>query len=445
MKRVMLIQPTFKFKYLDVPLGLLYIGTYLKEHGVEVSLYTGRLKDLKKEFKKRQPDIIGLYATTLHIQTVRRYIRHIRNLRPTAEILIGGPHPSISPDFFLDTADGIIIGEAEESFLEYVRQSDKKKPDFSKVEGLSYKKDGIIKRNKKTAFSDLSKIPLPDFSMIDMRSHIRQWPYFDYKWGVRGISLVTSRGCPFDCSYCQPITRNMFGRKIRQHSVSQVVKKMQEAKQRYDINSFFFHDDTFTWNKTWVKEFCDTLKKKNMDIDWICNTRIDMVDADLLKKMAAAGCQEIRFGIESVNQKALVFYNKRITLDKIRSSIRLAKKAGLKTFGFFMIGAPMETEKDIRKTIDFAIHSKLDFARFSILVNMPGTHMSEKLGEQYLSPDGFDYIKDSRNNLSPLPFRKLERIRKQAHLRFYFHPKRLPRTVKSLLSPRGLLAKLERF
>jgi anaerobic magnesium-protoporphyrin IX monomethyl ester cyclase len=445
--RVLLIQPAYKLKYADVPLGLLYLATYLKSRNLDVRIFMGKPELLIPAIKKFRPQLVGLYATTLHYPAAKTYLKKIKNESREIITFVGGPHPSLEPERVIanPNVDGIIIGEGEESFYAFIAEHNRKKSDWNKLDGIYLKtKNGIVQRPK-TRFSDLQKIPMPDYSLIDMEKQVKYWPYLDYEFNVVGTSLITSRGCPFSCTYCQPIPRVMFGSSIRRHSVQQVLSKMDELNKMYGINAFFFHDDTFITDKKWVSEFCLALIKGRRNYRWVCNTRVDTISEDIVSLMAKANCKEIRLGIESVNPSVLKFYKKNTPVEMIDKSIGIIKKHGIRVFGFFMIGAPFETKSMIRKTLDYAVNSQLDFARFSILVTMPGTDLSRELSCCYRNESGFDYIKGSQNNCSQIKYSYLVFMRRLSYLRFYFNAKRLITTLISLRSRRGLMAKLERF
>lgn len=445
-KRVLLIQPEYKFKYLDIPIGLLYLASHLQRNAINVKIYDKGIGNLKSAINKFKPQIIGLYATVLHAKIIEKYIKIIKEINPNILIFLGGPYPSIFYDKLIKNprVDGIIIGEGEDSFLKVIKEFNNNSSNFKDIEGLVLKHKGNVITNLKHSFIDLSKLPLPDYRLLDMKSYIKKWPYFDYLNNIKGTSIITSRGCPFNCSYCQPYSKNMFGLKTRRHNAKDVVEKMHELNKLYQINSFFFHDDTFITNKEWVKEFCTLLIKSKSNYKWICNTRIETISSDIIKLMTKANCKEIRLGIETINPKVQKFYNKIIPIKDIHSAISIIKKEGIKVFGFFIIGAPMESRNDILKTINFAVRSNLNITRFSILVNMPGTYLSDHIKTKS-SFEGFDYIKNSKNNCSNIPYKELVRIRRIAYILFYFHPKRILSTLHSLLSLRSIMAKLERF
>lgn len=228
---------------------------------------------------------------------------------------------------------------------------------------------------------------------------------------------------------------------------------MSYLKDRYKIEGIFFHDDTFTVNRNWVMEFCDLVEDKNIRLLWGCNTRANTVDEELLKRMYEVGLRNVHLGIESGSQEILNdVYHKGITLDEVRRVVDISNRLRISVLGFFMLGAPGESEEEINKTIRFATSLKLKEATFSITTPIPGTYLYDMVKKRGLriSDDfsDFDYYSKRAFSGDNLILSRLKAIQKKALFSFYMHPFRWGYIARHLISPNGvkrLMRKVRRF
>jgi len=235
----------------------------------------------------------------------------------------------------------------------------------------------------------------------------------------------------------------MFGQDLRFRSPDNVIEEIRLLKDQYGIDSIFFHDDTFTINHAWVKEFCSQLDKSRLNILWGCNSRIDTVNEEILKIMYETGLRNIHFGIESASQRILdSIYNKQIKLEKITDVISLTNTIGISAMGFFMLGAPSETTQEINSTIAFARSLKLREASFSLTTPLAGTYLFQSLlkGGMFTMDkhyDNFNYY--SKYTIKGgISCRQIKFLQLKAFLLFYLHPFRLKYIARHLLNPRGI-------
>jgi radical SAM superfamily enzyme YgiQ (UPF0313 family) len=242
--------------------------------------------------------------------------------------------------------------------------------------------------------------------------------------------MVTSRGCPFTCTFCFD-AKGLF----RQRSVANVMAEIRELKDRYKIREIAFWDDILTMNKAWTYEFCNEMEKE--DIVWSCYTRLDLVDEPLLSAMKKAGCWNIFFGIESGSDDLLKNITKKMTVAQMEEKVKIVKKIGIEIRGSFMIGLPGETPELARKTIDLAIRMDPDYAQFSITTPYPGTQLWDNF-------DKFGTLdKDFRNYHGWMPVfvpygyksrEELLEIHKEAFRRFYMRPKYIAKRISKIRS-----------
>ncbi|MBD3204149.1 radical SAM protein [Candidatus Woesearchaeota archaeon] len=452
-KKVCLIYPRFHYPSGDPPLGILYVAAYLKKEINDLDLrfidttFNPTLNFVIKRLEEFRPGIVGIYMDTLMYKNAIRIAAIAKKF--SAEVVVGGPHPTILPDSVIRNKfiDAIIQGEAEQSFTEYVREFYKNKR-FEKIPGLWYKNNHkIIKNNTRKNLIDLDSLPLPDLGLLDMNRYINNWFHFGYMNNIRGTSIIGSRGCTFNCSYCQPTLIKMFGNKIRRRSSRNMIAELKSLRQEYNINAFHLQDDTSTSDREWILDFSKKLIQSKLNFSWSCNSRADTLSIEMVKWMKRSGLKEIRIGIESISPRIRNdLYSKNLSLAQINKSINLIKKNDLMAFGYFMLGAPGETEQEIKDTIKFASSSRLDVATFSIATPIPGTLLYQKIfnNQDMNEFNDFNYYKVTRN-FSSIPRIRLKYYKKLAYLRFYLHPKRIKNSLIEIHHIRKILNKLKRF
>ncbi|MBU2473112.1 B12-binding domain-containing radical SAM protein, partial [Patescibacteria group bacterium] len=283
-------------------------------------------------------------------------------------IVLGGPHVHLFPKetINLDNIDFIIKGEGELPFFNLLEALEKQK-ELSNINGLVYKKNGQVINNPVGDFIDnLDEIPFPDRELLPIEK-------YNSLLGCNRIvtTMFTSRGCPFQCSFCD---RPHLGKKFRARSAQNVVDEMEECL-KLGIEEILVYDDTFTVDRQRVFDICDEIIKRGLKFIWDIRARVDTVDKKVLEKLKQAGCQRIHFGVEAGTEKILKVLNKGIHLEQIERAFDLAKKTDIETLAYFMIGAPTETKEDINKTIEFAKKIKPDYAHITILTPYPATEI----------------------------------------------------------------------
>jgi radical SAM superfamily enzyme YgiQ (UPF0313 family) len=238
---------------------------------------------------------------------------------------------------------------------------------------------------------------------------------------------MSSRGCPFRCSFCF----RLLGEQVRFRSLESVMQEMKRDRDVFGARQFFFQDETFTVDRERTVQFCEAVLRSGLrrDTDWICETRVDAVDRELLLRMKDAGCTLINYGVESGSQDILDKSRKKITLEQIRQALAYTKELKIRTFTNFIIGNPYDTPRTIKQTIQLALELDSDFASFTILTPFPGTETREMArnrvgGLRLMSEDWRDYSNQFGNalELEAVPRTMLERFQRQAYFRFYVRP-----------------------
>ncbi len=404
------------------PLGLGYLAAALRERGFKVQIIDDLVEKLSFEKlvgRLKNSEIVGITSTTATFNSALRYAKMIKE-RLGAFVIMGGVHVTFRPFDALrhNFVDAVCVGEGEETIVEVAERVEAGKS-LDGVEGVIYRDNGEIVDNGPRGFiEDLDSLPFPAFDLMPLEKYsllgqkLEQFP------------MITSRGCPFACRYCS--SSLFLGRRFRARSAKNVVDEMEWLVEDFGAKHIGFGDDTFTLNRKRVFEICDEIKKRGLDVEWSCSSRVDTINEEMLRKMREAGCSVIYYGVESANKEILnKYYRKRIKLDAVKRAIEITKKVGIETVCSFIIGAPHETKKDMKETLKFAIKLNPDYAQFSILTPYPGTEIYEEAKEKGLIlTENFDEYtagKPVLKNIYMTP-EEISKLLKHCYLRFYLRP-----------------------
>jgi len=476
--KIVLINPPLKSKqrlYKELaevkvnypPLGLCYLGAVLREKGYQVKILDLQIeKEHVKSVLLENPDFIGITATTVAIKNAAQLAKQLKK-KTKALIILGGPHITAVPIKTMKLFpqfDVGIVGEGERTMVELLNCMAKlpnTQPfnhrtieSLKNIPGLVFRQPPqpeagpplaeTANRQPSTAnrqpttiltpprppILNLDSLPLPAFDLLPDFSHYggSQFIEFDERATFR---LVTSRGCPFHCRFCD---KSIFGKMFRANSPAYVMRMVKTLYHHYNIRHIYFSDDTFTLNKKRVFEICQLLQKEGLDLTWDCNSRVDTVNLSLLKAMKKAGCTYIAYGIESGSQKILKILGKGITLNQIRKTCQDTVKANIKIRGNFIMGNPGETKETIKQTNKFAKSLPLYTFKMSFFTPFPNT-------ELYNEIDKWGKYKEDWSKLSKyspvfvprhLTKEELEKYYKSLYFSFYFRPKIVVQYLKGL-------------
>lgn len=365
-----------KHRGFNPPLGLLYLASSIKENtdfDVEV-LDTQPSKwtypQLEDHLKGKVFDAVGITCMTFTLIDAYKTARLIKKIMPEAKVVLGGTHIHLFPSetINLEGVDFAFMGESEFSFVEFLKNLNVL-PNKDKIPGLIYKEiDGKIIKNDFLPLDNLDDIYFPDRNLLNIKRYNSL-----LSRGALSTTIVSSRGCPFRCSFCDrplsPITS-----RFRYRSAKNVVDEICECLE-LGIKDFLFYDDTFTVNRNRVLETCEEILNRNIEIRWDIRTRVDTVDEEMLELLKRAGCVAVHYGVEAGNDKILKVIKKGFNLDKVKEIFRLTKKVGIETLAYFMIGLPSEKLEDIQDSFDLAKELKPDYAHFTIFSPYPGTEL----------------------------------------------------------------------
>ncbi|MFH0805678.1 MAG: radical SAM protein, partial [Patescibacteria group bacterium] len=338
--------------------------------------------------------------------------------------------------------DFIVVGEGEITFFELVKTIQEKKYNFENINGLYFKKENrIIKNQPRELISDLDSIPFPARDLFDLNLYS---PAPTKRLTDEECSpILTSRGCAFDCIHC--VSKSIWKRKIRYRSSENIIAEIEECINKYNIKEFSIIDDNFTLNKNRAIEFCQKVIEKKLPIAWICFSRADGINDELVKIMAKAGCKKISLGLESGSQKILDLMRKQTTIEQGKNAVEIIRKNKILVHASFMIGNIGETKETARETIDFAKNLDLDNASFFITCPVPGSDLyyyardngfiNNKISWEMFAPLSNTPPVLVQNNLSQ---NDLIYWQKKAFKEFYFRPKYIYRKLKQIKSWEGI-------
>jgi radical SAM superfamily enzyme YgiQ (UPF0313 family) len=402
---ILFIDPPFKrFTRLNnpyFPLGLTYLAAVCNKNGHKTSVYEvdaieksktidvdasheyQRLelyrkgvndlchpiwKEIVDTIIDQDPDVVGITVITTKIASAIRTAELIKKELKDVPIVFGGPHATLFPEqcLTIDSVDYVLRGECENVILQFLSFVEGN-IEINGVNNLSYRdKNGKLYHNLMiNMIENLDEIPFPDRNSLLFKEN-----YSSEDMGV----IMATRGCPYNCTYCAHI----FGQKLRKRSVDNVIKEIKEVNKSYGTIQFSFKDDTFTINKEWITELCQSIIDERLNIDWDCTTRANLLEDDLIKFMKNAGCNDIRLGIETGSQRVLTETKKGITFKDIDKAAELLNKNKVLWTGYFMYGLPTETLNDMLSTVQFMEKLNPNYAVLGLYNPFPKTELFDK-------------------------------------------------------------------
>jgi anaerobic magnesium-protoporphyrin IX monomethyl ester cyclase len=374
------------------PLSILYLAAVLEGIGVEVSVLDQPALGLTVEeavqwVEKENPDVLGFSTLTSSGQTAALISTKVKEKKPDVTTVFGNHHATFNAERILKkypSVDIVARGEGEKTIVELANCLGNG-GDLKEVRGINFRNEvKLVSTPDQPLIKDLDSIPFPDRKLIDAEYHcvIAGANIAPKKF----TSVVTSRGCVYNCRFCS--CREIAKNRWRSRSAENTVKELQFlASEGY--KQIIFVDDAFTMNPKRVIEICRGIRREKLDLEWICEGRVDICSYTMLREMVQAGCKVLYLGMESANQRILNYYNKRITPKQSENAVKTAKKARVDVVaGSFIIGAPDETREEIWNTVKFAQRVPIDIPQFNILGAHPGNDIwNEFVAKGFLDPE----------------------------------------------------------
>jgi len=407
------------------PLGLAYIAATLEEAGFKVSIHDNYLlrnsiEEIKSIIMKANPDFVGISCNSINYWKGIEIARAVKDVNPECCVILGGPHPTCMPEGVLRhrEVDYVVLGEGEHTMLELVNNYRGNSLKELEIPGIAHRKDGGICTHSRKFIDNLDQVPMPARHLLQMQKYDRKIEYIDTE-PVDILNVV--RGCPFNCKFCE--TKEIWGSKSRYFSPARVCNEVEHLMKNYGTKGVYFIGDNFTIDKRKTEEICCAFIKRGLDIKWACDTRVDLLNEELLNIMKKSGCETIWFGVESGSPRILQKINKGITIDQIINAFKLCRKVGIKTACSFLMGIPGETIDDMKASLELAKKLDPDWCQFNVYIAVPGSELyNEVIREKlYSRMDGYTaYVKTE-----DFSYETVLELQKTFHKKIHRTPKRI--------------------
>jgi len=443
------------------PLGVAYLAAAARRAGFPVSIIEAHAQDLSQRQVARaiqhiRPDVVGITSTTFNWPVVADLAQNIRDAAPGVQLWVGGPQLSLYPDECMaeQSLDAAVLGEGDETIVELLTRLQQGE-DLAGVPGTLVRDriEGggeVIRGPDRAPIAELDSLAMPAIDLLPLnryRSLTLPTPY---------VSMTTTRGCPYRCRYCSQV---YVGGTYREHGVDRVVAEMNRAVYDFGAREIVFFDETFSLGRKRTMALCEAILARGPRVRWNVRTRADLLPDELLRAMAAAGCCSIHVGIEAGAERVRRLMNKKLDLGKARRALAEARRLGIETRGYFMLGYPGETREEMEQTMRLARDLPLDWASFSVTVPLPRTGIYEDMLEADAAKSDYwrDYtlLEVSRPpgyfESEELGAQQLEALLQRAYRGFYLRPgavgaklrnprlwRELPSIVATLLETRTL-------
>lgn len=447
---ILLISPKYDASVVAPHLGLGYLSSSLKKKGHKVKILDGTREEVV--YNPEDWELVGVTAMSTYFPEACKDVEKAKSYG--LKTIMGGAHVICDPEQSLidSQADYVAIGEGERTMSQLASGLNP-----SLVEGLVYWENGKPKRssanvkklieikkmyttkigNQSRDFQiDIDDFGEPDWDSIDPASYPKNMPHGMVYKSLPLAPIITTRGCPYSCIYCSaPITA---GKRMRYRDPVKVVDGIEMLIKKYGVKEIQIEDDNFTLKRNHAISICEEIISRNIKIDWCLpnGVRIDKLDPELLRLMKKSGCYQMSLGIESGNQRILDKIKKRLNKDLVTKVVDDIKRAGIQAVGFFIVGFPTETKKEIKETIDFACSLNLDRANFTKATPLPGTELYDMWIEIYGKDKNIDWKSFAMEQFSAdwaeCSAKDIARLQTWGFIKFYFTKFRFLRLLFSL-------------
>ena len=459
--RVLLINPPYttedrygkdlgKFGPLNEPLGLAYLAAKLEQGGHEVSILDAPALGLTsmgicRLVEEKAYDLIGVTMLTPMYNRSVEVVKALKHVFPEITMVVGGPHPTILPRETLlgnKEIDFVVIGEGELIFLSLVNALEKG-GNWDEIPGIAFRENNTLFINQPPEMiSNLDELPIPARHLLPMHAYHMTKSRTE---SGHAFTVSVARGCPFNCAFCCRI----FGRKVRHHSVGRIIEEIGILVNDYGAQEINLEADTLSINKQFIHSLCDGIIRSGLskNITWTCESRVDTVNEEMLKKMKEAGCWQISYGVETGSQRLLKLIHKDISLDQIEKTFAITKRTGISIRAFFMLGIPTETRQESLKTISFAKKLDARWSQFTLCTPFPGTELHDLAVQEggLRSQNWADYKTHggwTEGGLAYVPegrsVEEMKRLQKQAYRTVYLRPRVFMRFLRDIDSLKKL-------
>ncbi len=414
-------------------MGLAYVAAAVEKSGFEVQMIDNYLQEkpleeIKSTAAKLQPQILGITCSSVTYSRVIETARAVKDAVPSCKVVIGGWHASYEPETLLTNpeVDYVVMGEGERAMVQlakYLIKGDKA-CEPAKIAGLAYRSDGGIVKNQRQFISNMDEIPFPAWHLLPMDQYVREMEYLPDVKPVDNMSIA--RGCPFSCAFCE--TTGLMGRTCRTFSPQRVVDEIKYLMNNFGTKGVYFINDNFTIKKKETLELCRLMRENKLGLQWVCDTRADLLSRELIQEMKSAGCRTIWFGVESGSPRILEKINKGVTVEQTEKAFQMCRDEGVMTACSFLLGIPGETVEDMNASFKLARKLDPDFCRWNIYIAVPGSPLYDEIMQNHLYSKIEDYAAYVKT--ADFDYDSLLKIQRQFHMSFNKSPKRILHKIK---------------
>ncbi|MBI5883238.1 MAG: cobalamin B12-binding domain-containing protein [Elusimicrobia bacterium] len=414
------------------PMGVASMAACLRQQGFPVSLIDGMAEGLGvdeavERILAADPAVLGISMVSAVVFLSEEIARKVKERKPSVVVVVGGAHVSAVPEETLTRMrhfDIGIIGEGEKTIVELVRAlkaSGGRPSDLGGVDGIIYRKGSELVRTKPRAYiDDLDTLPFPAYDLLpDLRAY--RMPGDNLK-RLPTTSVVASRGCPKECTFCDRAT---FGRRFRSHGTDYLIRLVKHLVKEYGIKDIGFHDDNLVANPPKLRAFCQRLIDEKLDLTWSCYGSVDFVKEEDFRLMKSAGCWQISWGLESGSKKMLDNYRKNVTVERMMKVLDQSAAAGIDNRGFFILGGFGETVETMEETLAFLKRAPLVNFHITYFTAYPGSEASKTAREHGEYDDDWRLLNSFQPNFVPNTTTRedLDRYFQKFYKAFYFRPR----------------------
>jgi radical SAM superfamily enzyme YgiQ (UPF0313 family) len=372
----------------------MYVAAALEKAGFKVQMLDNYLmkkstEEIKQLITQVNPEIVGITCGSATYPRCVETSKAIKQAKPDCKIVVGGWHASYMPDSLLANPeiDYVVMGEGERAISELAAAiTNGNEKAAASIAGVAAKRNGENIKNPPKYIENMDEIPYPARHLLPLELYDRTIEYLDAK---PADVMSISRGCVFNCGFCE--TRKLWGNICRGFSPKRVIGEIEDLQSRYVTKGIYFINDNFTLRKKETAELCNLMIENKLDLEWVCDTRVDLVNDELLSLMSKAGCKTIWFGVESASTKILQRIGRNTTPQEVETAFKLCRKNGIKTACSFMLGLPDETLKDMEDSLKFAKKLNPDWCQFNTFIAYPDSRLYNELLEKgnYVKLDEF--------------------------------------------------------
>ncbi len=413
------------------PIGLMYVAAALEKAGFEVQMLDNYLMkkpidEIKQLVINLNPQIIGITCGSATYTRCIETAKAIKEVLPSCKIVVGGWHASYVPDSLLENQeiDYVVMGEGERAITQLATCIiNGNEPAAMSIAGVACRRQGINIKNPPKFIENMDEIPFPARHLLPLELYDRTIEYLSVK---PADVMSISRGCVYNCGFCE--TKKLWGNICRAFSPQRVIDEIQDLQSKYGTKGLYFINDNFTLRKNQTVELCNLMIKNKLDLEWVCDTRVDLVNQELLETMSKAGCKTIWFGVESGSQRVLQRIGRNTTLEQIENAFKLCRKNEIKTACSFMLGVPDETLKDMEASLKFAKKINPDWCLFNVFIANPDS----KLYQELLESKKYDQLDKFLLSVKTEEFdyNSLLKIQRRFFKEFNMSPKQIMKRVK---------------